>query len=211
MTVDIDITTGGITHIAVPVTSADFAIPGFFPTLYGWSLREASSAVPADVSGSVVAPGAGATIATTAALAAGTYDVAWEVGLQGAAAAADANNFQLFAGATLLETSVNPGAAGEYAQLTARVTIPAATAISVKALGAGTAAVTYSATITATPDQFIGFTAELQDEGDPCGEPNADFQESSTAWFGPQGVNLNGALKLHVITGTVTGTIYLGL
>ena len=210
MDVEIDVTIGGVKHLPVPSTSTDFAISGFFPKLYGWSLRESSAAAPVEASGSVVAPGAGAAIVTTAALAGGTYDVQWSVGLQGAAAVADSNNFQLFSGATLLETSVNPGVAGEYPQQTVRVTVAAGTTLSIKALGAGTAGVTYSATITATPDPLVGFTAEWQDEGDACGEPNADFQESSTAWFGPQGVILNGALKLHLITGTCAGTVYVG-
>jgi hypothetical protein len=207
--IDIDVTVGGV--MAVPVTSTVVDVTPFpgSGNLAGWSLRDASSAVPNEVSGLVVAPGAGATIAQLAALPAGEYAVNWTVGLQGAAAAADANNFELFDTAGNVLASVNPGAAGDYPQAPVTLTVAAGQTIGVKAIGAGTAGVTYSADISIDPTAFPETVVELQDGGSIIGEVSFQSERASTQWFGTQGPYLNAGVKLHVVSGAVVGVIYV--
>ena len=98
------------------------------------------------------APAAGGTIVTGTPVA-GNYTVNWTVGFDsGTPAAGDSNNFGLYQGATLLATSDNPDVVGAYPQSPVAVSLPlGATALAVKAIGVGTAAVVYSATINAVP------------------------------------------------------------
>jgi hypothetical protein len=207
--IDINVGPGAVIAVPVPVTTTDVVpVPGGC-RLIGWSLREASGELPSDVRSSVVAPGAGATIATTVALAAGIYDVQWQVELAGAAAAADANNFQLLNGATVVAQSVNAGVAGQYPQPNARLTVTQGSTISVQAIGAGTAGVTYTADISAVPDPFFGAVVELQTNGTACGESGMDLQDSDTQWFGNPGITIPGGVTVHVVAGTVTGTVYV--
>lgn len=105
---------------------------------------------------SVTAPASGATIVTdpsSGTLAPGTYTVAWQVALSGAAAAGDANNFGLYLNGVLQLQSVNPGAAGSWQQEPVTITSSASSpaTLTVKAAGAGTAGVVYSAEMVATP------------------------------------------------------------
>lgn len=206
---DVNLWPGPVQPIAVLPTAVDVKPFMGSGTLLGWSLREAGSEAPASANGSVVAPGAGATIATTAALAAGTYDIQWTVELAGAAAAADLNNFQLFNGAVAVVQSANAGAAGVYPQPNQRLVVTQGSTVSVKVIGAGTAGVTYTAEIVATPSALFGMSVELQAGNMPLGESAADVQESDTQWFGPQGVAIEQFVQVHVIAGTVTGTLYI--
>ena len=121
-------------------------------------------AEPTEASGSgVVAAPASFGIIATISLAPGTYSIAWEVGLTaGTPAAADANNFGLFVGGTQQESSVNPSALGEWQQEPITVTVTATTAVTVRAVGAGTAGVSYSAEVVATPIPVTDPTGQLQ-------------------------------------------------
>ena len=113
-------------------------------------------------SGVVSAPGALATI-TSVSLVPGTYTLAWTVGLTaGTPAAADANNFGLYVGATRQEASVNPGALGEWQQQSITLTLTANTTVAVESIGAATAGVGYSAELTATPIPVTDPTGQLQ-------------------------------------------------
>lgn len=117
-----------------------------------------------EAEGRVVAPAAGAAIATVA-LTGGDWQVWWEVQLDGAAAAADENNFGLYSGANLIATSVNPGAAGgPYLQnpQTAQIAFNGAN-LAVKAIGAGTAGIGYTASLSATPGGNVTSYSYLPD------------------------------------------------
>lgn len=112
----------------------------------------ANTTTTLNASGKAAAPGAGAAIATLTTPAAQTYAVRVRVGLAGAVAiAADAANFQLQAGATVLGTFGNPGAVGEWGPYAFDVTVDGATSLTVNAIGAATAGTEYSATIIAEP------------------------------------------------------------
>jgi hypothetical protein len=95
------------------------------------------------------APAGGQTIAS-AAVVPGEYTVNWIAGLGASAAVGDQDNFGLYSGATLVATSSNPGAAGEYPQAAVVVLANANTTLAVKALAGGTST-QYNASISATP------------------------------------------------------------
>lgn len=209
MDIDIEVT-GGETY-ALPVASitSDTLIIQGCVYLRGWSLRDAQSNQPVEASGNSVAPGAGAAIAATGNLPAGTYTVAWTVGLQGAAAAADANNFQLVDSAGVVLASVNPGVAGEFPQQQVQVSIAQNTAISVEAIGAGTANVTYSADISATPTGDVETVVEIQDGSKPIAEVGFLSGRSEQGDYGRPGILIETGLNIHVISGTVTGAVHV--
>lgn len=210
MTVEIDIHLGEgpVQAIPVPATSVDITLLTGDGYLCGWALRDATGSGIGETEGQVVAPAAGATIATTPALAAGTYDVNWTVGLLGAAAAGDADNFEILHNAVVIAHSQNAGVAGQYPQPQFHVTVAQGDTISVKAIGAGTAGVTYLATIGLSATDVPTAVVELQDGNNPLGESaplpgSADVQN-----FGQEGIRIRNQILLHVVSGTVTGAVY---
>lgn len=206
--VDITVVTEPIRGIPVAATAVD-VVPINGPCqLYGWSFRESTGELPGQGAGTVASPGAGATIATTAALPAGTYDVSWQVELQGAAAAADANNFQLVDSAGVVVGSINPGAAGIFPQEDVEVTTTAAGAILVRAIAAGTVGVAYSAQVSALPEIGPACTVELQDGNQPLGESSMQAQGTDTQTLPGDGLKVSQQVKVHVIQGTVSGVLY---
>lgn len=206
--VTVDVVAGNVEAIGVPVTSVDQLIISSDGMLHGWSLREASGDTPSQVTGQVVSPGAGATIAQLTGLAAGQYNVTWQVELTGAAAAGDANNFQLKSSSGQTFNSVNAGAAGQYAQIQAELTVGANGTISVVAIAAGTAGVTYGAQIAVEPLAIADAVVELQDGNNPLGEISLGANQSQTQWFGDNGVVIANRINLHVVSGVVTGAVF---
>lgn len=95
----------------------------------------------------VTAPGAGAAIATLAAPPKGVYEVRVAAKTGAGTVAADDGNVQLKAGATVLVGAV-PTSGQEI--VLDRVTLDGATALTLNAVGAATAAVVYTGRITAT-------------------------------------------------------------
>jgi len=148
---------------------------------------------------------------TVSGLRAGTYDVTWTVALQGAAAAADADNFQLKNGVTVVENSVNAGAAGAYSQTNARITVPANGAVTVNAIAIGTVGVTYLAEIELTPTLTGATVVEIQDGGNILGEISLLPGEAKTDVLDHFGVLCQNRINVHVISGQVTGAIYARL
>jgi hypothetical protein len=177
--------------------------------LMGWSLRESGFETNKEVEGSVVGPGAGGVIVTTGGMPGGTYVIKWSVQLIGAAAAADQNNFGLYSGATLLETSLNAGVAGVYPQPDVQDSNPFGSAYSVKAIGAGTAGVTYAAQITVTASVEYGSVMELRDGNSAIAEIAIPVAGSNTAWFGPDGVHIYNQIKTVTVAGLLTGCLYV--
>jgi hypothetical protein len=207
-TIDVEVGSGWIDAIPVPPTSTDLTVLTGESRIVGWSLRDTSTPSPAQAEGSTVAPAAGAAIVTLSGLRAGTYDVSWTVELLGAAAAADANNFEVKNGATVVETSLNAGAAGTYPQVGVRITVLASGSVSINAVGAGTAGVTYLAQIEMVPSQIGATVVEIQDSGNILGEVSLGPGGSETDTIADKGVPCQGQIKVHVVQGQVTGVIY---
>lgn len=100
-------------------------------------------------SGSVVAPGAGAAIATLAAPSAGKYKVEIDASVSGNAVA-DIGNMRLRRGGVDLVSPIPHGASGQAARFVVdEVDLDGTQNLTVEAVGAGTAAIEYNATIEA--------------------------------------------------------------
>jgi hypothetical protein len=207
--IDVDVSLGGVIAVNVPLTSTDVTILQGGGRLAGWSLRDANTTTPTAVSGNSVAPAAGTDIAALTALPAGTYQITWTVGLQGAAAAGDSNNFQLYDTAGNILASVNPGAAGEYIQPVTEVTVSAGQKIAVKNIAVGTAAVTYSADLSISPTVETNTIVEIQDGPNVVGEVAFVNKSSETEHFGDAGPRVTQKVVLHIVSGTVVGTVYV--
>jgi hypothetical protein len=160
----------------------------------------AESPTALDYRGNVVEPTvqqAGNTVTAPAALASiasvtlppGTYTLAWQAGLDGGTpAAADENNFGLYVAGTRQLQSVNPMALGSWQQEPLQVTVgPGSTTVAVEAIGAGTAAVVYSAELVATPVAEAPVDAQLM----PWAS-NPLTTDGTVVAIGPLSVTLNG-------------------
>lgn len=207
--IDIEVDTGIVVPIPVLPTSTDVTLARGRMKLCGWSLRESSGELAVQAEGSVVSPGANAVITLMASMPNGTYDVTWSVALQGAAAAADANNFRLFANNAAVVGSINAGAAGAYPQVSARVVITTGIGISVNTIGAGTVGVTYLAQFEAVPVLAPDATAEIQDAGNILGEVAIPANGVHSQWYSHEGIHVQNQIKLHMITGAVTGCVFV--
>lgn len=205
---DIEVAAGPVFVIPIPATSVDVPILRASGTLYGWSLRDATAEASQNVEGSVVAPAALTTIATTTSIPAGEYTVNWEVELLGAAAAGDANNFELIVGGNPGIPSLNAGAAGQYPQVPEQVFLLNNQLVSIKNIGAGTAGVTYAVQLGLVPASITDCVAELRNSGGPLAEFSLGQQGANTQWLGPLGIDITQDLTLHVIQGVITGAIY---
>lgn len=98
----------------------------------------------------VVAPGAGGALCTSAALAAGFYDVYVSASTGPGAAAADTGNMALqLNGVTILRIPVPANGSDTFGPF--RVNVPANGVLRVIAVGAGTVAVPYAASLSAVP------------------------------------------------------------
>lgn len=206
--IDIDINVGEIHAIGVPTTGTDGVLLTGRSRLCGYSFREASGAISVATEGSVLAPAALAQIVAETLLPGITWTVQWTVELIGAAAAGDANNFQLKSSGGLLLRSVNPGAAGVYPQPQVDVPVPTFGTLEVDAVGAGTAGVTYVASITLTPSNDRAAVIELQDGNNPLAEMSLGANKGDSVWFGDHGIKVRDQIKLVVVTGLVTGAVY---
>jgi hypothetical protein len=177
--------------------------------LMGWSYGDLWTTVPGNKSGQVTAPAAGAVIADMGLIAGEAARIDWTVGLAGAAAAGDADNFGLYVGGVLVSQSVNPGAAGSYPQTPYYAVIGAPADIEVKAIGAGTAGVTYAAQLNAMPafrdnDQYI-----ITDGDNQIAVISGTPDLFDTRWFGPQGIYIQGTLRVHPNPGFGIGTFFI--
>lgn len=175
--------------------------------LMGWSIASVASD-SSENQGAVVAPGVGALIVNIAGLPAGDYSVQWTVGLAGAAAAADQDNFNLRNGPTNILASNNPGAAGDYPQPTVVLTLAAGNSISIHAIGAGTAGVTYTGQLIVTP-LAGGAIGNFLDGAQVVGVTSTGADQLDTEWFGDDGVYVGTSIALQVTVGAASGCIYV--
>lgn len=176
--------------------------------LMGWSFRESGAETGLSTEASLVSPGAGATIASIANVPVGVYGISWSVQLIGAAAAADQDNFQLLSGATVLSTSLNAGAAGQYPQTAVQFSLTSQQTIAVKAIAAGTVGVTYAVQLAVTPVTAGQALLELQDGNQPLAEISAGIAGSLSQWYGPEGIRFYNRIQCNPIAGQMTGAVY---
>lgn len=102
-------------------------------------------------SGIVTAPGAGGDICQIAAasLPAGQYNIKTEAGVSGNAVG-DLSNMQLLRGASALVSPLPHGASGQLEDLELeQIALDGTQALTIEAIGAGTASIEYTATLTA--------------------------------------------------------------
>jgi len=195
--------------IAVPATTAPNSAPltTALARLLGFSLTTGDVTNSANT-GSQAAPAAGTAIASLTAVPVGEYTVEWSVGVAGALAAADIDNFGLYVGAAQVAVSLNPAVAGEYPQQPITVKVPAGGAtVAIKAIGAATAGTTYTATETIASGAIgqgalMSATATLAVFGIQPGT-------AETEDFGDEGIYVNQDITLQVNSGTVSGCIYV--
>lgn len=145
-------------------------------------------------SGTFTSPPAFSIIAVLTFPADGTYTVSWTVSLSGTITGTEQNNFALFlAGVTLEGTSVNPAAAGTYAQAAVTITTTAGTQLFLTNPNPGTSGAVYGGTMTASNGQGLTLKAGPQGLG--------------TTWYPAQ-------VTLSTTTGpldTSTALVYLGI
>lgn len=206
--IDITIEADPVRAIGVPATSVDVLILNGPAELTGWSLREAAGEAPIGAEGSVTSPAAGAQIAGTVVLAAGTYNVDWTVGLAGTLAAADANNFQLRNAVTGVLVSANLAVAGDYPQQPIQLVVAQATTVNVIAIALGTVGAIYTAQITVTPVTTSDALVEIQDGNNALAEISLGAGGADSRTYTDTGIKIRNRINLHVISGTVTGAIF---
>jgi hypothetical protein len=199
----------GLRPITVPVTAAGQTAQLTVEScrLTGWSLA------PKDVAGfsntgAAVAPIANQSLFSIVAVPAGLYTASWTVTLVGPAAAADQNNFALFVGGLQVAVSDNPGAAGQYPQPPIQIVVPAGGAIiSVRSVGAGTATVTYDATLAlggGPPAECV-----ILDGGQIVGVSSMAAGAVNTQSLPAEGVYVGSGLAVQVNAGTISGCLYV--
>lgn len=208
MNINVEFNETPMRGIPIPLTATDVTVLTGPGVLYGWSIREASGDTAQTVENSAVAPVAGATIASISGILAGTYNVTWTVELLGAAAAGDQNNFQLTVSGNPNVVSLNNGAAGQYAQINEQVVLAAGSVVSVKAVGAGTAGVTYAVQLSVTPVVQYEAVVEIQDGGQPLAELSMQVNSTNSEAIGAPGLTISNQIKIHVVAGIVTGVVY---
>lgn len=175
--------------------------------LCGWSLS-ASDATGLEATNTQVAPLAATTIATLPNTPAGEYTVKWQVELVGPAAAADQNNFRLFVGGNVVATSLNQGAAGNYIQSDVNIVVPAGGAsVRIQNIGAGTAAVTYGASLTLT--QAVTAEGSFVSAGHTLGVFSAAPSAVDKIFVSEEGIYVPNDLAMVLNSGTVSGCVYV--
>jgi hypothetical protein len=172
----------------------------------GWSFSDGLTPSDLNATGTVAAPGAGATVASLS-LPNGTYQVEWTVELAGTPGAGDVNNFALFIGAAQIATSVNLGANGNYPQenAQAQVTFGPLT-LAVKAIGAATVGSSYTANIVVT--QLNKNAATIFDGKMPIAQLSIGLGDVDTRWFDDYGITAETEVSVTGTLGTISGTIW---
>lgn len=174
--------------------------------LRGWSLSDgiAPGGITADAS--VIAPVAGATIASVS-LPTLVYQVAWSLQLSGTPGAADANNVQALLGAALQATSVNQGAAGIYGQEEFQLTVTGGPLLlAFKAINNAVAGSAYTIEANITP---IGSSAAtVMDGAQPLGFSVMPPGGGDTHWFSGDGVEVLSQLSVQATLGAPQGVLW---
>lgn len=174
--------------------------------MVGWSFNDSTASTESTVDQSANTPAAGATIASIS-LANGEYEITWTLELSGTPGAADVDNVQLFNGATLVATSVNPGAVGNYLQATVQVNVIfGPLTLAWKAIGAAAVGSVYKIEANIVP--VSGSTGQIKDGSGAIGFTGIPVGGVDTQWFGPEGIAIDTELSVQTTLGTVQGVIW---
>lgn len=205
--ITVEVVAGAVRAIPVPATTVNVTILPGNSYLMGWSFRDAGPIASPAAEGSVTSPAAGTIIASTLAVPFGEYGINWTVSLAGTVAAADANNFGLYVNSTLVATSVNLGAVGEYPQPEVTVNIPQGATVSVKNIALATVGAIYTAEFAITPLSIIDNVFELYDGSQLLAEGSMPTGGASSTSFAPDGIKVYTGINLVMISGTIQGTV----
>lgn len=206
---DIDVSIGPVRQIFSPGALVKTEIITGPCRLMGWSYGDLLFTDVAYASGKASAPLAGGVVADAGNQGGELPDIAWNVSISGTPAAADANNFGLYVGGTLVAESINPGAVGNYPQVDVTDAIGFFEDIQVRAIGAATAGTVYAAEISVTPANRGQTAYILEDGGNQVAVIASGPDRYDTRWFGPHGIHVNGALTIRPNPGFGTGTFYV--
>lgn len=206
--VDVEIEDGPVRVLPVPATSADVVLLTGRGSLLGWSLRDVTAHAEGETQGSVTSPAALAAIVTTPALPGGAVHVGWTVALAGAAAAADADNFQILHNGAIVARAVNAGAPGIYPQAEYDLDTQPGDTVSITAIAAGVVGAIYTGVISIQSDNLPYAVVELQDGDNPIGEISVDGGGTDSRDFSPSGIRIVNTIRLHVVSGIIQGAVY---
>lgn len=207
--IDIDVEWDPVRVVPVPVTTVDVT-PILGPCkLCGWSLRDATGDLAQQNENSVTSPAAGGNIVGLGATGGGTYTVEWTVSVGGTLAAGDANNMKLVGPGGLILNALYPAVAGDYPQPTVQVTLAAGNFLNVQAIAAATVGGIYSAQVAIIPVASANTVCELQDGNNALGEVAVPNPGCDTHWFGGDGLKVRNQLKMHIVSGAITGALYV--
>jgi len=175
-----------------------------------------SIALPAVI---VTTPTAGQVLATATVPIAGTYTVNYDVLLGGTLGAQDRNNVQLEVNGVAVPTGntsnngINSGTL--YGQTPQQITVPAGATVTLNAIGAGTAASTYSAGGSITPDSqavTVGAGVALYTTSDETQQArnliDSSLQVGVSYTPGSRGVFLMPAEGLVAVVQATAGNTY---
>jgi hypothetical protein len=166
-----------------------------------------TSLAPAEAaSGPIANPGSGATIVSLGVLPAGTYQVYWEVGLEGTVTAADGDNMKVVLGASNLLRAEYPGVVGEYPQQTFQFTSDGTSVTKIITVAASSgASASYNAQISCIPINVpVTFVLQLGDRFWTLSLPSTGLLEFSCEM-------LLGRNDLRQVTSTFAGSWNLEL
>lgn len=174
--------------------------------LVGWSFNDGTATTESTVDQSAAAPAAGATVASIS-LPNGEYEITWTLELSGTPGAADVDNVQMFNGATLVATSVNAGAVGNYLQATVQINVQfGPLTVAWKAIGAAAVGSVYKVEANIIP--VNGSTGKILDGSGAIGFTGIPVGQTETQWFGPDGIAVDTELAVQTTTGLIQGVIW---
>lgn len=172
----------------------------------GWCFTGGGGSSSQTVDQSAAAPGAGATIASIS-LGNGVYQVEWTLEITGTPGAGDVDNVQLFIGGTLIATSVNLGAVGEYGQEEANAAVTfGPLVLAWKAIGAATAGSTYK--IEANIISLTQAQGTIFDGGQPIAFLSMAAAGTDKEWLDEDGIAIDTELAVQTTLGSISGVIW---
>lgn len=214
MTADIDVVVPeagkrGVYAITLtqPQATAGTVLANGPKRLLGWSILSGAFSTTENA-GQVTSPAAGATIVSLAGLPAGDYSITWQVELSGTLAAADANNFQLLNGASVLLASDNLAVAGVYPQPGVVVTVPAGGTVSIQAIALGTVGAVYRAQLVVAL-LAGGAIGNVLDGAQVVGVISTGQDGVDVQWMGDDGIYVGTSIAVQAAIGKLSGCIYV--